>query len=65
MPHLSKQMTATINAMQYAVDELLVYRAKLGQKVVVSDSHGLPKLVSAKVLVKQRKSEQMLEVKAH
>ena len=66
MNHLSKQMMATLKAMQCAVDELLDYRVKLGQKVVVSDAHGLPKLVSAKTLVRQRKcAKRMLVAKAN
>ncbi len=57
MGQMSKRMSVVINAMQEAIDQLLYTRARLGQKVVVSDHNGKPKVVSAKTLVRQRRAQ--------
>jgi len=43
-------------ALQTAVDRELERKAKFGYKAVVADKHGNPKLVSAKYLVRKKKS---------
>ena len=53
---MSEDMRKAVEAMQAAVDEMLEREAKLGNKVVIGDKHGNPKLVSAKYLVRKRRA---------
>ena len=53
---MSEEMRKAVEAMQAAVDEMLEREAKLGNKVVIGDKHGKPKLVSAKYLVRKRRA---------
>lgn len=53
---MSIEMIRAIAALQAAVDEELQRQAKLGQKVVVGDKLGRPKLVSAKYLLRKQKT---------
>ena len=50
-------MEKAVEAMQAAVDEMLEREAKLGNKVVIGDKHGNPRLVSAKYLVRKRRAK--------
>ena len=53
---MSEEMKKAVEAMQEAVDEMLEREAKLGNKVVIGDRHGNPKLVSARYLVRKRRA---------
>ena len=53
---MSEEMEQARIALQTAVDRELERMAKLGYKAVVADKHGNPKLVSAKYLVRRRRS---------
>ena len=53
---MSEDMRKAIEAMQAAVDEMLEREAKLGNKVVIGDKHGNPRLVSARYLVRKRRA---------
>ena len=53
---MSEKMRKAVEAMQAAVDEMLEREAKLGNKVVIGDKHGNPRLVSAIYLVRKRKA---------
>lgn len=53
---MSEEMKKALVALQMAVDRELERKAKLGFKAVVADKHGNPKLVSARYLVRKRKS---------
>lgn len=52
---MSEEARKAVEAMQAAVDEMLEREAKLGNKVVIGDKHGNPRLVSAKYLVRKRR----------
>ena len=53
---MSEEARKAVEAMQEAVDEMLEREAKLGNKVVIGDRHGNPKLVSARYLVRKRRA---------
>jgi len=53
---MSEEMRKAVEAMQAAVDEMLEREAKLGNKVVIGDKHGNPRLVSAQYLVRKRRA---------
>ena len=53
---MSDEMKKAVAALQAAVDEEMERKAKLGYKAVIGDRHGKPKLVSAKYLVRKRRS---------
>ena len=53
---MSDEMKKAVAALQAAVDEELERKAKLGYKAVIGDKNGKPKLVSAKYLVRKRKT---------
>ena len=53
---MSEEMRKAVEAMQAAVDEMLERKAKLGYKVVIGDKHGNPRWVSARYLVRKRRS---------
>ena len=53
---MSDEMRKAVEAMQAAVDEMLEREAKLGNKVVIGDKHGKPRLVSARYLVRKRRA---------
>ena len=53
---MSDEMKKAVAALQAAVDEEMERKAKLGYKAVIGDKHGKPKLVSAKYLVRKRKT---------
>ena len=53
---MSDEMKKAMTALQMAVDRELERKAKLGFKAVVADKHGNPNLVSAKYLVRKKKS---------
>ena len=53
---MSEEMRKAVEAMQAAVDEMLEREAKLGNKVVIGDKHGNPRLVSARYLVRKRRA---------
>lgn len=53
---MSEDMKKAVAAMQAAVDEMLEREAKLGNKVVIGDKHGNPRLVSARYLVRKRRA---------
>lgn len=46
-----------VQCLQEAVDEELERKAKLGYKAVIADKNGKTKIVSAKYLVRKRRSE--------
>lgn len=48
---------AQVICLQEAVDEELERKAKLGYKAVIADKNGKTKIVSAKYLVRKRRSE--------
>lgn len=54
---MSDEMRKAVEAMQEAVDEEMVRKAKLGYKAVIADRHGRPKVVSARYLVRKRRAE--------
>ena len=58
-------MEKAMIALQMAVDRELERKAKLGFKAVVADKHGNPKLVSAKYLVRKRKSSRSSTKSVH
>jgi len=49
-------MKKAVMALQMAVDEEMERQAKLGCKVVIAGKNGKPKLVTAKYLVRKKKS---------
>ena len=53
---MSDEMKKAVAALQAAVDEEMERKAKLGYKAVIGDRHGKPKLVSAKYLVRKRRT---------
>ncbi len=53
---MSEEMEQACIALQMAVDRELERKAKLGYKAVIADKHGNPKLVSAKYLVRRKRS---------
>jgi len=53
---MSEAMKKAAIALQTAVDRELERKAKFGYKAVIADKHGNPKLVSAKYLVRKKKS---------
>lgn len=61
---MSEDMKKAVEAMQAAVDEMLEREAKLGNKVVVGDKHGNPRLVSARYLVRKRRAALATAAKA-
>ena len=62
---MSEEMEKAMIALQMAVDRELERKAKLGFKAVVADKHGNPKLVSAKYLVKKRRSSRSSANSSH
>lgn len=62
---MSEEMEKAMIALQMAVDRELERKAKLGFKAVVADKHGNPKLVSAKYLVRKRKSSRSSAKSVH
>ena len=55
MTKASNSMKFALSIMQKAVDEMLVVRAKTGNKVVICDAQGRPGRVSASYLLKRNK----------
>ena len=53
---MSDEMKKAVAALQAAVDEEMERKAKLGYKAVIGDRNGKPKLVSAKYLVRKRRT---------
>ena len=53
---MSDDMKKAVAALQAAVDEELERKAKLGYMAVIGDKHGKPKLVSARYLVRKRRT---------
>lgn len=53
---MSEEMKKALAALQMAVDRELERKAKLGFKAVVADKQGNPKLVSARYLVRKKRS---------
>ena len=51
-------MAAALGAMQKTVDELLQRHAKLGEKLAVLDASGHPRMMTARYLLKQRRTEE-------
>lgn len=62
---MSEEMEKAMIALQMAVDRELERKAKLGFKAVVADKHGNPKLVSAKYLVRKRRSSRSSTKSVH
>ena len=54
---MSEDMQKIIACMQEAVDAEMERKAKLGYNAVVADKNGRPKIVSAKYLVRKRRSK--------
>ena len=53
---MSDEMKKAVAALQAAVDEEMERKAKLGYMAVIGDKHGKPKLVSARYLVRKRRT---------
>ena len=53
---MSNEMKKAATALQLAVDEEMERKAKLGYKAVIGDKYGNPKLVSARYLMRKRKT---------
>ena len=53
---MSDDMKKAVAALQAAVDEEMERKAKLGYMAVIGDKHGKPKLVSARYLVRKRRT---------
>ena len=62
---MSEEMEKAMIALQMAVDRELERKAKLGFKAVVADKNGNPKLVSAKYLVRKRRSSRSSTKSVH
>ena len=57
---MSDDMKKIAIALQIAVDEEFIRKAKLGYKVVIGDKNGNPKLVSAKYILYRSKASRKL-----
>ena len=53
---MSDEMKKAVAVLQAAVDEEMERKAKLGYMAVIGDKHGKPKLVSARYLVRKRRT---------
>ena len=58
---MSEDMQKIIACMQEAVDAEMERKAKLGYKAVIADKNDRPKIVSAKYLVRKRRSRKKAE----
>ena len=58
---MSEDMQKIIACMQEAVDAEMERKAKLGYNAVVADKNGRPKIVSAKYLVRKRRTQKKAE----
>ncbi len=54
MNKISSNMKDALSIMRRAVDEMLVTRAKTGNKVIVCNAQGRPSRVAASYLLKRR-----------
>ena len=59
---MSRQAKFIVNALQQAIGEEMLRKAKLGYRAVIADENGRVKILSAKTIVKKMRAEGLIAV---
>ncbi len=59
---MSRQAKFIVNALQQAIGEEMLRKAKLGYRAVIADENGRVKILSAKTIVKKMRAQGLIAV---